>query len=72
MIVLHAIEVSLGEEHPDYDNPDIPTVVSENVNFVIGQFILSFVVNLESSITTLTVPPDPFNDLSNVKLLTKL
>ena len=62
MIVLHAAEV-FGEEQPDYDNPVIPIVVSENVKLVIGQFVLSLVENLEPSITTLAVPPDPFNDL---------
>ena len=62
MIVLHAAEV-LGEEQPDYDNPVIPIVVSENINLVIGQFVLLLVENLELSITALAVPPYPFNDL---------
>ena len=52
-----------GEEQPDYDNPVIPIVVSENVKLVIGQLVLSLVENLELSITALAVPPDPFNDL---------
>ena len=62
VIVLHAGDVSLEDEHPDYDNPDSPTVVSENVNLVMGQFGL-LVVNLESSITTFSKPLYPFNDL---------
>ena len=62
MIVLQAVEV-FGVEHPDYDNPDAPTVISENVNFMIGQLALSLVVNLESSIKAIAVPPDPLNDL---------
>ena len=70
IIVLQAVEV-LGEEHPVCDSPDAPTVVSENVNIVIGQFTLSLVENLESSITALAVPPYPINDLANVKSLMK-
>ena len=62
MIVLHEAEV-IGEMHPDYDNPAIPMVVSENVNLAIGQFVLSLVENLELSITALALPPDPLNDL---------
>ena len=62
MIVLQAAKV-FDKEHPDNDNPDVPTVISENVNLVIGQLVLSLVVNLESSITALPVPPDPLNDL---------
>ena len=63
VIVLHAGDASLGEEHPDYDNPDEPTVVSENVNLMMGQFVLLLVVNLVVSITAFAVRSDPFNDL---------
>ena len=47
-------------------------MVSENVNLMIGQLILSLVVNLESSITALAAPPDPVKDFKNVKSPTKL
>ena len=62
----------LGEEHPVYDNPCVPIVVSEKVYLVIGQFILSLDVNIESSITVIAVPPDPLNDLKKTKSLMKL
>jgi hypothetical protein len=41
-----------GVEHPVYDNDGVLKVNSMKVNFIMGQFALSLVVNLESSMMT--------------------
>jgi hypothetical protein len=48
-----------ANKHPAIDKPLSPSVVSENVYLVIGQFESSLVLNLVSSMMTIDVPPVP-------------
>jgi hypothetical protein len=71
IIVLQAGLVS-ADEHPAIDKPYVPTVVSEKVNLIIGQLMLSLVEKFISSIMAFEVPPVPANVLENVKSFTKV